>query len=154
MRVRNNIEGCGMSKKRFVIKPSVIVTDSFVIIDKNKKYTFPVLESTLNYMFNKALNELHEENKTFREALQELKEIGDYQAMTIKEFDDENQKLKEENENLKDVNVQCCNDYSAMRRDVLHYKEENEQLKEQLIDCEKFRHSIYQRISKEMTQHD
>lgn len=47
------------------------------------------------------LNELHEENKTFREALQELKEIGDYQAMRIKEFDNENQKLKKENERLK-----------------------------------------------------
>ena len=50
-----------MAEKRFVIKPSSIVTDGFVIIDKEKKYTFPVLESTLNYMFNKALNELYEE---------------------------------------------------------------------------------------------
>ena len=32
------------------------------------------------------LNTLHEENTTFREALKELKEIGDYQAMTIKEL--------------------------------------------------------------------
>ncbi len=38
--------------------------------------------------------------------------------------------LYEEVENLKDVNTQCCNDYSAMRRDVLRYKEENEQLKQ------------------------
>ena len=87
-----------MTDKRFVIKPSAIVTDGFVIIDKEKKYTFPVLDSTLNYMFCKALNELHEEN-----------------------------------ENLKDVNVQCCNDYSAMRRDVLQYKEENEQLKKEIL---------------------
>ena len=41
--------------------------------------------------------------------------------------------LHEENENLKDVNVQCCNDYSAMRRDVLQYKEENEQLKKEIL---------------------
>jgi len=41
------------------------------------------------------LNKLNDENKTFREALKELKEIGDYQAMTIKELDDENQKLKD-----------------------------------------------------------
>ena len=47
------------------------------------------------------LNKLNDENKTFREALNELKEIGDYQAMTIKELDDENQKLKKENEQLK-----------------------------------------------------
>ena len=41
--------------------------------------------------------------------------------------------VTEENENLKDVNVQCCNDYSAMRRDVLQYKEENEQLKKEIL---------------------
>ena len=49
------------------------------------------------------LNKLNDENKTFREALRELKEIGDYQAMRIKELDDENQKLKQENEQLKQV---------------------------------------------------
>ena len=32
--------------------------------------------------------------------------------------------------------------------------EENEQLKEQLIDCEKFRHTVFQEISKEMNKHD
>ena len=31
------------------------------------------------------------------------------------------------------MNVQCCNDYSAMRRDVLQYKEENEQLKKEIL---------------------
>ena len=46
------------------------------------------------------LNELHEENKTFREALQELKEIGDYQAMTINELHEENQRLQKENKEL------------------------------------------------------
>lgn len=56
-----------MTDKRFVIKPSAIVTDGFVIIDKEKKYTFAVLDSTLNYMFCKALNELHEENERLRE---------------------------------------------------------------------------------------
>ena len=40
------------------------------------------------------LNELHEENKTFRESLKELKTIGDYQEMRIKELDDENQFIK------------------------------------------------------------
>lgn len=32
--------------------------------------------------------------------------------------------------------------------------EENEQLKEQLMDCEKFRHTVFQEISKEMSKHD
>ena len=32
--------------------------------------------------------------------------------------------------------------------------DENEQLKEQLMDCEKFRHTVFQEISKEMSKHD
>lgn len=40
-------------------------------------------------------------------------------------------------------------------RDLLNkLSDENEQLKEQLMDCEKFRHTVYQEINKEMTQHD
>lgn len=42
------------------------------------------------------LNKLNDENKTFREALKELKEIGDYQAMRIKELDDENRLIEDE----------------------------------------------------------
>ena len=44
--------------------------------------------------------------------------------------------LHEENEQIRDVNAQCCNDYSAMRRDVLRYKEENEQLKQRITELE------------------
>ena len=44
-----------MSDKRFNIKPSAIVDDVTVIIDSEKQYTFPVLDSTLNFMFCKAL---------------------------------------------------------------------------------------------------
>ena len=33
-------------------------------------------------------------------------------------------------------------------------QKENEQLKEQLMDCEKFRHTVYQEINKEMNKHD
>ena len=62
-----------MTEKRFVIKPSAIVTDGFVIIDKEKKYTFPILDSTLNYMFCKALNELREENEQLKFENNELK---------------------------------------------------------------------------------
>lgn len=42
------------------------------------------------------LNKLNDENKTFRAALKELKEIGDYQAMRIKELDDENRLIEDE----------------------------------------------------------
>ena len=69
--------------KRFTIKPSIIV-DGFVIIDKEKEYTFPVLENTLNYMFCKALNELYEENQglqssnlEYEDALGRLEEINE-----------------------------------------------------------------------------
>lgn len=48
-----------MTEKRFNIKPSAIVDDVTVIIDDEKKYSFPILDSTLNYMFCKALNELN-----------------------------------------------------------------------------------------------
>jgi chromosome segregation ATPase len=40
--------------------------------------------------------------------------------------------LHEQLETCKDANTRCCNEYSAMRRDVLRYKEENEQLKHKL----------------------
>ena len=73
-----------MAEKRFVIKPSSIVTDGFVIIDKEKKYTFPVLESTLNYMFNKALNELYEENQELKRTIKKMGELGGFNKHMIK----------------------------------------------------------------------
>jgi len=85
-----------MTEKRFNIKPSAIVDDVTVIIDDEKKYSFPILDKELNYMFCKALNELAEENQTFREALKELKEIGDYQEMRIRELSDMNSLIEDE----------------------------------------------------------
>ena len=73
-----------MTEERFVIKPSTIVTDGFVIIDKEKKYTFPVLESTLNYMFNKALNELYEENQELKRTIKKMGELGGFNKHMIK----------------------------------------------------------------------
>ncbi|MBS7258331.1 MAG: hypothetical protein KIG63_07785 [Methanobrevibacter sp.] len=52
-----------MTEKRFEIKPSVMYNNKYVIHDSKKEYTFPVLDSTLSYMFCKALNELSEEKK-------------------------------------------------------------------------------------------
>lgn len=49
--------------KRFEINPSVMYNNKYVIHDSKKEYVFPVLDSTLNYMFCKALNELAEEKK-------------------------------------------------------------------------------------------
>ena len=50
--------------------------------------------------------------------------------MKLNQLSDENEQLKQQIEDCKDVNVRCCNDYSAMRRDVWKYKKENEQLKQ------------------------
>ena len=64
--------------KRFNIKPSAIVDDVTVIIDDESKYSFPVLDKELNYMFCKALNELHEENKKLQERNdRQYKQLGD-----------------------------------------------------------------------------
>ena len=87
-----------MTDKRFVIKPSAIVTDGFVIIDKEKKYTFPVLDSTLNYMFCKALNELHEENQSLKF---QLDECQNHKLYSRRELEKENEQLKQENSELK-----------------------------------------------------
>ena len=58
--------------KRFEIKPSAIYNNRYVIHDSKKEYTFPVLDSTLNYMFCKALNGLAEENKQLKEYKQSV----------------------------------------------------------------------------------
>ena len=60
--------------KRFTIKPSSIVDDVTVIIDAEKKYSFPILDSTLNYMFCKALNKLNDENEQLKSENKQLKE--------------------------------------------------------------------------------
>ena len=70
------------------------------------------------------LNELHEENQTFREALKELKEIGDYQTIRIRELSDENEQLRKDSTVLILANQD--------------YRKENEQLKsdkEHLMGC-------------------
>ncbi len=66
---------------------------------ENKRFTLELYEGTkrikaikdngeIIYPLNvvELLNELHKENKEFRKALTELKEIGDYQANRIKEL--------------------------------------------------------------------
>ena len=100
-----------MTAKRFTIKPSMIVDDVTVIIDNQKEYTFPVLDSTLNYMFCKVLNEQH---KTIQKLNQQLRIFSDGLKAEIREtkevFEDysecvdEKKQLKEENEQLKSEN--------------------------------------------------
>lgn len=61
----------------------------------------------------------------------------------LNELHEENIELHIQNDFLKDENQHM--------RDLVN---ENEQLKKQLMDCEKFRHTVYQEISKEMSKHD
>lgn len=71
------------------------------------------------------LNELSEENSKLHTQNDFLKDENQH----MRDLVNENRQLKQQLEDCKDVNVRCCNDYSAMRRDVWKYKEENEQLK-------------------------
>ena len=56
-------------------------------------------------------------------------------------------KLQKENEQLQ-------HDATILIQSNQDYRKENEQLKKQLMDCEKFRHTVFQEISKEMSKHD
>ena len=76
--------------KRFEIKPSAMYNNKYVIHDSEKEYTFPVLDSTLNYMFCKALNEQHEQIERLKENFRALDEVKC-------ELADENEKLKQHN---------------------------------------------------------
>lgn len=55
---------------------------------------------------------------------------------------------------LHEENEQLRHDATILIQSNQDYRKENEQLKEQLMDCEKFRHTVFQEISKEMNKHD
>ena len=55
---------------------------------------------------------------------------------------------------LHEENKQLRHDATILIQSNQDYRKENEQLKKQLIDCEKFRHTVFQEISKEMNKHD
>ena len=88
--------------KRFEIKPSAMDNNIYVIHDSKKEYTFPVLDSTLNYMFCKALNELSDENEQLRKENDMLSCELSVSANTeisrncrIAELEEENEQLKQ-----------------------------------------------------------
>lgn len=47
-----------VNNERFYIKESIL-KDRSVIQDREHKYSFPILQDTMNFMFNRALNELN-----------------------------------------------------------------------------------------------
>lgn len=85
--------------KRFEIKPSAMYNNKYVIHDSEKEYTFPVLDSTLNYMFCKALNELNDENKELHKVIEENEKM-------IQSIYEELTKLRHIKENLRKIRNQ------------------------------------------------
>ena len=77
-----------MTEKRFKEVYPNIIRSSFYFTDNGR--------GIADNEVVELLNALYEENKTFREALKELKEIGDYQEMRIKELDGMNSLIEDE----------------------------------------------------------
>lgn len=74
-----------MTAKRFTTRNGVFYTDT------KTGYEFQCYDGVVDIM-----NELAEENQQLKGALKELKEIGDYQAMRIKELDNMNSLIEDE----------------------------------------------------------
>ena len=91
-----------MSDKRFNIKPSAIVDDVTVIIDSEKQYTFPILDSTLNFMFCKALNELAEENEQLKQAYNDAKKDVEKKEQILKDIMNDNLLIQDIKKELED----------------------------------------------------
>ena len=106
--------------KRFEIKPSAMYNNKYVIHDSKKEYTFPVLDSTLNYMFCKALNELSDENERLKIFLRAVNEELD---LTIRDYDT----LEEENEQLQNQidELKQDNDIKFWKHKWLHESNAN-----------------------------
>ena len=120
-----------MTTKRFTIKPSMIVDDVTVIIDNQKEYTFPVLDSTLNYMFCKVLNEQHETIGRLKENIDELLSV-DIEEELLKENEQLKQaytQLKHRHSLLHDECIDAECDRDSYRKDIESLEKENEQLR-------------------------
>ena len=102
--------------KRFEIKQSAMDNNRYVIHDSKKEYTFPVLDSTLNYMFCKALNELSDENEQLRKENDMLS--CELSVSANKEISRNCRivKLEEEYEQLKQHNVELINKIDFLER--------------------------------------
>ena len=132
-----------MTAKRFTIKSSMIVDDVTVIIDNQKEYTFPVLDSTLNYMFCKVLNELHEKNI-------ELHIQNDF----LKDENQHMRKLVNENEQLKTTIQRLTNDNTKQKKKLNTTMKENDQLREIIKECRLNElHEENERLKKENSEY-
>ncbi len=75
--------------------------NKYVIHDSEKEYTFPILDSTLNYMFCKAMNELHEENEQLQQDLKIIEEHRKQETEYTARLEEKNEQLKGELRNLR-----------------------------------------------------
>ena len=107
------------------------------IIDMKTSKIYHTTTGNDGYELCILLNELHEENQSLKF---QLDECQNHKLYSRRELEKENEQLR--------------HDATILIQSNQDYRKENEQLKKQLIDCEKFRHTVYQEISKEMTQHD
>ena len=141
-----------MIEKRFTIKPSMIVDDVTVIIDNQKEYTFPVLDSTLNYMFCKVLNEQHETIQRLKQNIDELLSIN------VEE------ELLKENKQLKYLLKHSCVTEICENCKHMHYYHTNDWLngidydgeclkglwKEETHECEGFELKSIEELAKDL----
>ena len=107
----------------------------FEIIENSKNYLRVDDETKKMFYLNEKevvdlLNDLSEKNEQLKDALKELKEIGDYQSGRIKELTDENEQLKKilsflENDNAEDI----LNVLNSQENKIWELKQENKQLK-------------------------
>ena len=121
--------------KRFEIKPSAMYNNKYVIHDSKKEYTFSVLDSTLNYTFCKALNELHDENQLLHKINEdaidfmydnfdsniiftdrELNDICNEMGWELSEKGIKINQLEKENEQLKQHNTELVNKIDFLER--------------------------------------
>ena len=128
-----------MTAKRYAIKPSMIVDDVTVIIDNQKEYTFPVLDSTLNYMFYKVLNEQHETIQRLKQNIDELLSIN-----VEEELLKENEQLQQQNKMLRTNVGKLTDDITYLRNLPSTHQKENKQLKSEY----KVLHTQYQDLKK------
>ena len=122
------------------VEPVWAITDR---LDKNSPITHIEFKDEYKDLCDevvKLLNELNDENENLKQANSQLAKVNREGVKKV-------QKLAKENEQLR-------HDATILIQSNQDYRKENQQLKEQLMDCEKFRHTVYQEISKEMSKHD
>lgn len=124
-----------MTEKRFVNKGKDIFQYGEWWCSANGEHCADVIAT--------AMNELIEENEQLRNALKELKEIGDYQADRIQELSDDNEQLKERNkkrlQRLKNQRKELEKQQEAIwgyKGEIKQLQKENDVFKQQNADWE------------------